>query len=113
MGNASHEVHSELKKSGFAVHERLAELPFFDEYWDMLKSDIADLTNLGAPEGGAITAGKFLEYFTKNEKGDNSYPYLHLDIAGPAFLHSADKYRTIGGSGIGVRLLYHFLKSRC
>ncbi len=113
MGNASHEVHSELKKSGFAVHERLAELPFFDEYWDMLKSDIADLTNLGAPEGGAITAGKFLEYFTKNEKGDNAYPYLHLDIAGPAFLHSADKYRTIGGSGIGVRLLYHFLKSRC
>jgi leucyl aminopeptidase len=110
MGTADKETHESLKESGFAVYERLAEMPFFDEYFDMLKSDIADVKNIGGMNAGAITAGKFLEMFTKNEKGEHAYPWIHLDIAGPAFLSSEDAYRGKNGSGVGIRLLYNFIK---
>ena len=110
MGTANNETHGKLKESGFNVYERLAELPFWDEYWDMLKSDIADVKNIGGVTAGSITAGKFLELFTKNEKGEHAYPWIHLDIAGPAFLDREDAYRGKNGSGVGVRLLYDFVK---
>lgn len=92
-----------LEESGYYTHERLVNFPLWDEYGEMIKSDIADIKNIGGKEAGTITAGKFLEHFT-------SYPWIHLDIAGPAFLHTADSYRTKGGSGTGVRLLFDFLK---
>ncbi|CEN41144.1 Leucyl aminopeptidase [Capnocytophaga canimorsus] len=79
MGNASEVIKKQLKTSGENVHERLVELPFWDEFADDLKSNIADIKNLGNPEGGASSAGKFLEHFT-------DYPWLHIDIAGSAFL---------------------------
>lgn len=101
MGNAPREMMEKLIESGFRVHERIAEFPFWDEYKDMLKSDIADLKNIGGKYAGAITAGKFLEHFT-------SYPFIHLDIAGPAFSKKRSSYRGIGGSGVGVRLLFDF-----
>jgi leucyl aminopeptidase len=104
MGNAPGEMEM-LKKAGFACHERIAELPFWDDYKEQLKSDIADLQNVGGRNAGAITAGKFLEHFT-------DYPYIHLDIAGPAFLESADSYRGKQGSGVGVRLLNDFFYFR-
>ena len=110
MGTANNDTHSKLKASGFNVYERLAELPFWDEYWDMLKSDIADVKNIGGVTAGSITAGKFLELFTKNENGEHAYPWIHLDIAGPAFLDREDTYRGKNGSGVGVRLLYDFVK---
>ena len=56
-------------------------------------------------EAGAITAAKFLEHFT-------DYPYIHLDIASPSFLNKFDSYRTVGGTGVGVRLLFNFIKSK-
>lgn len=105
MGTATEGVKSELKKSGEAVYERLIEFPFWDEFDDDIKSPIADIKNLGGAEGGASTAGKFLQRFT-------SYPWLHLDIAGTAFLNKPYKYFKIGGTGVGVRLLYHFLKKQ-
>ena len=104
MGNDENTM-AALKVSGDEVHERLAEFPFWDEYAEDLKSNIADLKNLGGPEAGAITAGKFLEHFT-------NYPYTHLDIAGPAFMLSPFNYRGIGGTGVGVRLLFNFLKNK-
>ena len=104
MGNDENTM-AALKASGDLVQERLAEFPFWDEYTEDLKSNIADLKNLGGPEAGAITAGKFLEHFT-------SYPYIHLDIAGPAFMLTPFNYRGIGGTGVGVRLLFNFLKNR-
>lgn len=104
MGNAEKELR-DLEKCGFDTHERIAIMPFWEDYRDLLKSDIADLKHLHAGEGGAITAGKFLEHFT-------DYPYIHLDIAGPAMINSADHYRTGGGTGYGVRLLYDYLKKR-
>ncbi|MBI9033601.1 MAG: leucyl aminopeptidase [Bacteroidales bacterium] len=92
-----------LVNSGFDVYERIVEFPMWDEYGEWLKSDIADLKNLGPAEGGMITAGKFLEAFT-------NYPYIHLDIAGPAFITKKDSYRGHNATGVGVRLLFDFLK---
>lgn len=102
MGNADQQIIDQMIQAGQDVHERLVQLPFWDEYGEDMKSDIADLNNLGGPYAGMITAGKFLENFTKN-------PYIHLDIAGPAFLEAEDGYRGKGGSGVGVRLLTNFL----
>lgn len=104
MGTASDEVFQGLEKSGQETYERIARMPFWDEYGEMIKSPIADLKNIGGREAGAITAGKFLQHFT-------DYPWVHLDIAGPAYLDKADAYRTQGGVGSGVRLLYHYLKN--
>jgi len=102
MGTATEEKKDALKLSGLNTYERLAEFPFWDEYADLLKSEIADLKNIGGPIGGSITAGKFLEHFT-------DYPYIHLDIAGPAFIEGKDGYLTKGGTGVGVRLMFDFL----
>jgi leucyl aminopeptidase len=104
MGTASKEVKNSLEESGFATYERLVEFPLWKEFGDELKSNIADLKNLGSSNAGMITAGKFLENFV-------DYPWLHLDIAGPAYLRTANGYRTKEGTGVGVRLLYHFLKN--
>ena len=104
MGTASQKQKDKLHTSGFNVHERIAELPFWEEYDELLKSDISDQKNIGGPLAGAITAGKFLVKFV-------NYPYYHLDIAGPAFLNVKDSYRTKGGTGYGVRLLFDFFKN--
>ena len=105
MGNSSREVMDHLKESGEYTSERIAEFPFWDEYKELLKSDIADLKNIGGRYAGAITAGKFLEHFT-------DYPYIHLDIAGPSFNKVPFNYRGKGGSGVGVRILYNYLLNR-
>lgn len=105
MGNAPSTEMSALQESGNLTRERVVEFPFWDEYKDLLKSPIADLKNIGGAEGGAITAGKFLEHFT-------DYPYIHLDIAGPAFLSKRVGYQVEGGTGIGVRLLFDFLSKK-
>ncbi len=104
MGTANDQTKSKLKKSGEKVYERLAEFPFWEEYDELIKSDIADIKNIGGPYGGSITAGKFLWHFT-------DYPWIHLDIAGPSFLGTVDTYRGKGATGVGVRLLYDFFKN--
>ena len=104
MGNTEEKTMEKLKVSGNNVYERIVAFPFWDEYNEQLKSSIADLTNLGNGAGGAITAGKFLENFT-------DYPYIHLDIAGPAWMKSKVDYVSKGGSGVGVRLFYDFIKN--
>ncbi|MCD6180108.1 MAG: leucyl aminopeptidase [Bacteroidales bacterium] len=103
MGSKNEDFLNDLKISGEQTGERLVEFPFWEEYEELIKSDIADMTNLGGPDGGAITAGKFLEKFT-------DYPYIHLDIAGPALVEKRFNYRGIGGTGVGVRLLFDFAK---
>lgn len=92
-----------LIESGNDNYERLAEIPYWKEYSDMLKSDVADLKNIGGSVGGSATAGKFLEHFT-------DYAWLHLDIAGPAFLKDEEAYKQKGATGVGVRMLYSFAK---
>ncbi|GAB4139527.1 MAG: leucyl aminopeptidase [Bacteroidia bacterium] len=104
MGTADEQVKNKLKESGNNVYERLAEFPFWDEYDELIKSDIAEIKNIGGPYGGAITAGKFLARFV-------SSPYIHFDIAGPAFLSAKDSYRGKGGTGVGVRLMFDFFSN--
>jgi leucyl aminopeptidase len=102
MGNSPENL-QRLKTAGEKTFERMVEVPLWEEYAKPLKSNIADLNNLGVREGQTSIAGKFLEHFT-------SFPWIHLDIAGVAWLHEKDFYRPAGGTGFGIRLLYHFLK---
>ena len=102
MGNDT-KFRKELMACGENTAERLWEIPYWKEYADMLKSDVADMKNIGGAIGGSATAGKFLEHFT-------NYPWLHLDIAGPAILKDDEPYKQKGASGVGVRLLYAFAK---
>ncbi len=105
MGNADQKVLNELIEAGAHVHERLVQLPFWDDYKELLKSSVADMKNIGGRLAGTITAGKFLEHFAK-------YPYVHIDIAGPAFIEGAEQnYKGIGGTGTGIRTLTNFFKN--
>jgi leucyl aminopeptidase len=103
MTNADRKFISLLEVCGKDVYERIAELPFWDEYGELLNSDVADLKNIGGREAGAIIAGKFLERFA-------DYPLIHLDIAGTSMLKKDDYYRLKGASGSGLRLLSAFLR---
>jgi leucyl aminopeptidase len=93
-----------LTKAGERTYERVWELPLFDEYEKLIKSDVADVKNVGGRWGGAITAGWFLRKFIGN------YPWVHLDIAGTAMLEENGDYTQRGSSGVGVRLLTEFLR---
>ena len=103
MHENAKDEHNKLKKIGDKVHERLAEFPFWSDYDELIKSDIADIKNLGGPYGGAITAGKFLAHFA-------NYPFIHIDLPG-VYSKSKFGYRGKGATGMGVRLLYQFIKN--
>jgi leucyl aminopeptidase len=103
MTNADRKFINLLDECGKDVYERIAELPFWDEYGELLKSDIADLRNIGGRAAGAIIAGKFLEKFAE-------YPLIHMDIAGTEMLKKDDFYRLKNGPASGLRLLSTFLK---
>lgn len=94
-----------LMRSGFHTYERLCRLPLYEEYKDQLKSDIADIKNIGGRPGGSITAAMFLQEFV----GD--IPWAHCDIAATAFLSEARRYHPKHGTGIGVRLMIDFLEN--
>jgi leucyl aminopeptidase len=83
--------------------ERVWQLPLIDEYREGLKSDVADLNNVGPRGGGAITAGLFLREFAAGT------PWVHLDIAGPAFVDKDGPLGGRGGTGVGVRTLLTYL----
>lgn len=95
----------QLRKAGEATGERVWPFPLWDEYKQMLKSEVADLKNIGGRPAGSITAGAFLAAFT----GD--VPFAHLDIAGTAFSERPAKpYHAPGATGVGVRLLVDLLR---
>ncbi len=102
MGTANEETKQAFRESGNRQYERLVEYPLWDEYGEQIKSDIADIKNVGGATGGAITAGKFLEHFT-------DYPWMHFDIAGVSFATAKKGYTTIGGTAYGMRMLLDFL----
>lgn len=104
MGN-DEKLIEKLKTAGEKTYERVWQLPLYDEYEKLIKSDIADVKNVGGRWGGAITAGWFLKKFIGN------YKWAHLDIAGTAILEENGYYAPKGGSGVGVRLLTEFLKA--
>ena len=98
MGNDDKLI-EKLKAASGVTSEKVWQLPLDDEYGEQIKSDIADVKNIGGREAGTITAAKFLEKFV----GENAW--AHLDIAGTAYGTKARPYCPKGGTGVGVRLL--------
>jgi leucyl aminopeptidase len=92
----------ELLQAGEAAWDRAWHMPLWDDYQEALKSNFADIPNIGSRAGGSITAACFLSRFTK------TYPWAHLDIAGTAWKTGAEK----GATGRPVALLSHFLARR-
>lgn len=84
--------------------ERCWQLPMFKEYFNSLKSDIADMKNTGSRYGGASAAGVFLQEFVKDVK------WVHIDIAGTAYLEKPQNEFISGATGVGVRTLLNYLK---
>ncbi|HSB31843.1 MAG TPA: leucyl aminopeptidase, partial [Candidatus Sulfobium mesophilum] len=103
MGNDSGLLDA-LKRCGDSVYERVWEMPLFEEYKENLKSDIADIKNTGGKNGSLITSAYFLKEFA----GD--VPWVHLDIAGTAWVEKEKPYIPKGASGVGVRLLLELVK---
>jgi leucyl aminopeptidase len=93
-----------LKKAGDAVYERVWEMPLFEEYKEYLKSEIADIKNAAGRTGSLVASACFLGRFA----GD--VPWVHLDIAGTAWAEKDKPYTPKGATGVGVRLLSHFIK---
>lgn len=106
MMGTDERLKQEIREAAHVTGERVWELPLWEEYDELIKGDAADYKNSGGRAGGAITAGAFLSKFT----GD--HPWVHLDIAGPAWLKKDRPYIPKGASGVGVRLLLQFLRNR-
>lgn len=102
MGTAGDKVKAAFENSGYRQHERMVQVPLWEEYAAALRSEIADMKNVGGAQGGAITAGKFLERFT-------AYPWLHFDIAGVSFATARRHYQAAGGTAFGLRMLIDYL----
>ena len=96
----------ELIRAGEQCGERLWQLPLDSEYSTLVKSDIADVKNVGNRSAGAITAAAFLKHFA------GSLPWAHLDIAGTAWLEQAKPYMAKGATGFGVRVMANFVLNR-
>jgi leucyl aminopeptidase len=94
----------QLKNASERTGERVWELPLWKDYAEQLKSDIADLKNLGGRWGGTITAGCFLAEFVENK------PWAHIDIAGPVWTDKDEPYQPKGATGYGVRLMVQLLR---
>ncbi len=88
-----------------ASGEKMWPLPLIEEYKEGLKSDVADLNNVGPRGGGALTAGLFLKEFA------GTVPWVHIDIAGTAFTEKDLPLGPKGGTGVGVRTMLTYLHS--
>ncbi|MDK2744245.1 MAG: leucyl aminopeptidase [Nitrospira sp. BO4] len=95
-----------IRKAGLRAGERVWEMPLWDEYFEQLRSDVADMRNIGGRGGGMITAALFLSKFV----GD--CPWIHLDIASTDWSERERAYIPKGPTGIGTRLLIQFLITR-
>ncbi len=104
MLTTDHEMATLLSQAGERSGDRVWRLPLWDDYKDLMKSDIADVRNISkGRDSGTITAAIFLQHFVKKT------PWVHLDIAGTAFLKEAQYYKPKGGTGAGVRLLLEYI----
>jgi len=100
------ELKNEINKAARATGELVWELPLWESYHELIKSDIADYKNSGGRAAGTITAAAFLSKFA----GD--FPWVHLDIAGPAWISKDKPYIPKGAAGVTVRLLTEYLRNR-
>jgi len=99
------ELIEQVIAAGKEVGERFWQLPLDDDYTKQIKSDIADIKNVGGKKAGTITAAAFLKEFADDT------PWAHLDIAGTAWGDPATPYRAKGPTGVAVRTLIEFIES--
>ena len=100
------ELIDQVRRAGDRADERVWPLPLWDDYRDLMKSDIADVKNSGGRPAGSISAGWFLREFV------DGFPWAHLDIAGTAYSDRDDATRVKGPTGVGVRLFSEFVLGR-
>ena len=93
-----------IRAAGEKTGERVWEMPLWDGYYELIRSDIADMKNTGGRDGGVITAAALLSRFVER------YPWVHLDIAATAWTEKDRPYTPKGATGIGMRLLTQFLR---
>jgi leucyl aminopeptidase len=98
------ELMAKVKSAGIKTHERVWELPLWDDYDAGVKSKVADVQNIGDGTAGTIAGGAFLKKFAEG------YPWVHLDIAGTAWGMKGSTYIPYGASGYGVRLLVQLVE---
>jgi len=103
MGNDD-ALKARVKRAAERTGEKIWELPLWEEYEEQIKSDIADLKNVGGRPAGTIIAGAFLKKFV------GEYPWVHLDIAGPVWTEKDKPYIPKGATGVGVRLVVQLLR---
>jgi leucyl aminopeptidase len=96
---------AQVREAAERAGERVWPLPLPDDYRRLLDSPVADLKNVGPRWGGALTAGLFLREFVPE-----GLPWVHLDIAGPAWLDEQDDLSGKGATGFGVRTLVALLE---
>jgi leucyl aminopeptidase len=97
-------MYERLQKARHQAGEKMWRLPLDDEYRDIIKSGIADIMNSGGRYGGAVTAAMFLKEFVDDK------PWIHLDIAGTAWVDDAKPFIAKGPSGVAVRSLIEFVR---
>ncbi|MEK6812968.1 MAG: leucyl aminopeptidase [Nanoarchaeota archaeon] len=107
MGN-NDVLAQQLVAAGKATGEKVWQMPLYEEYDEMIKSDVADVKNLGSWDGiaGGLTAAAFLKAFV-----DEKIPWAHLDIAGVSFIDKDEGYYCKGGTGFGINLLLEYLRN--
>ena len=91
----------QVKEAATRAGDKIWQMPAFEEYKELIKSDIADIKNSGGRWGGTITAGLFIGSFVENK------PWVHIDIAGTVSAQKNRGYRIKGPTGVGVRMLAH------
>jgi leucyl aminopeptidase len=106
MLGTDEKLKQEINRAAQETGELVWELPLWEQYSELIKSDIADYKNTGGRAAGTITAAAFLSQFV----GD--FPWVHLDIAGPAWCGKDKSYIPKGAAGITVRLLTEYLRNR-
>jgi len=106
MFGTDQKLKDQVTKSGQKAGERVWEMPLWEEYFEQLKSDVADMRNIGGRGGGMITAALFLSKFV----GD--CPWVHIDIASTDWSERERAYIPKGPTGIGTRLLLQYLIDR-
>jgi leucyl aminopeptidase len=99
------DMYTRFNKAQQGAGEKFWRLPLDEEYREMIKSGIADIVNSGGRWGGAVTAAKFLQEFVEDK------PWIHLDIAGVAWMEENKPWIAKGPSGIAVRSLVEFVQS--
>jgi leucyl aminopeptidase len=105
MGN-DQDLIDEIRDAGERSGERLWQLPLWEEYRELMKSEIADIKNSGGRPAGTITAAIFLREFV------GSAAWAHLDIAGTAWAEKAGPCQPVGPTGVGVRLFTEWVRGR-